>query len=270
MSDVPQDPGATGELDSLLGAYALDALDVDDRDRIDAYLERDAAARAEVDDMRETAASLAFVPVTEMDAPPELWERIAGAIAAERAQAAGREAGAERRVAEPNVDEVAARRARRARARWMTAAAAAAVVALVVLGAQVASLRGQLDREHRPGPAAMAAAFDRATKVEGAQQVGLATESGATLARLVLLPDGTGYLRGDRLTALAPNQTYQLWAVTGDPQRPVTVSAGVLGPDPKAVSFRASGPVRAFAVTIERAGGVVQSAHSPIAQGAVA
>ena len=64
MSDVPRDPGATDELDSLLGAYALDALDADDRARVEAYLERDVAARAEVDEMHETAAALAMVPVT--------------------------------------------------------------------------------------------------------------------------------------------------------------------------------------------------------------
>jgi anti-sigma factor RsiW len=68
----------------LLGAYALDALDADDRARVDAYLERDAAARAEVDELRETAASLALAARPSLDAPPELWERIAGAIAAER------------------------------------------------------------------------------------------------------------------------------------------------------------------------------------------
>jgi anti-sigma-K factor RskA len=265
MSDDPRDAGATEELDSLLGAYALDAIDADDRARVDAYLERDAAARAEVDGMHETAAALAMMPVTAMDAPPELWERIAGAIAAERDAS-----GAERNVAEPTeqkVDELEARRARRARAQWTAAAAAAAVIALVVLASQVASLRGQLDRAHQLGPSAMAAAFDRATKVDGARQVGLKTGSGATLARLVLLPDGTGYLRGDHLARLPSDKTYQLWAVTGDAHAPV--SAGLLGSDPRAVTFRASGPVKAFAVTIERAGGVVQPTHTPIAQAAL-
>jgi Anti-sigma-K factor rskA len=115
----------------------------------------------------------------------------------------------------------------------------------------------------------MAAAFDRATKVDGARQVGLTTGSGATLARLVLLPGGTGYLRGDHLAPLSSNQTYQLWAVTGGAHATIDVSAGVLGSDPQAVSFRASGPVRGFAVTIERAGGVVQPTHTPIAQAAL-
>jgi hypothetical protein len=48
----------------------------------------------------------------------------------------------------------------------------------------------------------MAAAFDRAAKVDGRAQVGLTGSSGATLARVVLLPDGTGYLRGDHLDPL--------------------------------------------------------------------
>ncbi|MDQ1510068.1 MAG: hypothetical protein QOG50_1912 [Actinomycetota bacterium] len=259
MSDVPRDPGAADELDSLLGAYALDALDPDDRARIDAYLARDAGARAEVDELRETAAALALMPASSLDAPPELWERIAGAIAEERA-----------RDERNQTDELAARRDRRTRTPWITAAAAAAaIVVLVVLGAQVASLHRQLDRAHQLGPTAMAAAFDRAAKVDGARRVGLTSKSGATLARVVLLPDGTGYLRGDHLGPLPSDRTYQLWAVTGSAEEPVTVSAGVLGSDPRAVIFRASGPVRAFAVTIERAGGVVQSAQTPIAQAAV-
>ena len=43
MNDVPRDPGAAEELDSLLGAYALDALDADERARVDSYLEHDDA-----------------------------------------------------------------------------------------------------------------------------------------------------------------------------------------------------------------------------------
>jgi anti-sigma-K factor RskA len=255
MSDVPRDPGATEELDSLLGAYALDALDPADRARIDAYLERDAAARAEVDELRETAASLALLPASSLDAPPDLWERISGAIAAEH---------------DREVDELAARRDRRPRPSWIApTAAAAAIIVVVVLAAQVASLNGRLDRARQFGTSAMAAAFDRATKVDGAREVDLNAKSGATLARVVLLPDGTGYLRGDHLDALPADQTYQLWAVTGSATKPVTVSAGVLGSDPQAVAFRASGPVQAFAVTVERAGGVVQSAQTPIAQAAV-
>jgi anti-sigma-K factor RskA len=261
MTDSTAVPGA-GDLDSLLGAYALDALEADDRARVDAYLEEHAEARAEVDEMRETAASLALLPDSSMTAPPELWDRIAEVIAADDAQRT--EHAADGR------DQLTARRARRSRMNWMVPAAAAAAIALVVLAAQVVSLHSRLDKSQQLGTSAMAAAFNRAEKVDGAREVGLKAGSGATLARVVLLPDGTGYLRGDKLAALGPDKTYQLWAVTGSAKAPVVVSAGVLGPHPSAIGFRASGPVHGFAVTVETASGVVASHHTPVAQGVMA
>lgn len=47
------------ELPKLLGAYALDAVDADERERIERYLETDPRARAELDRLREAAALLA-------------------------------------------------------------------------------------------------------------------------------------------------------------------------------------------------------------------
>lgn len=267
MTDSTSVPGSN-DLDSLLGAYALDALDADERARVDAYLRADAAARAEVDDLRETAASLALLPDTPMEAPPELWARIEDAIAA--APNAGTTAVTTATPTTGSTDELAARRSSRSRARWIAPAVAAAAIAIVVLAVQVVSLHGQLDTAHQLGAKATAAAFDRAAKAKGAQEVGLQSGSGATLARVVLLPDGTGYLRGDRLAALSSTQTYQLWAVTGSATAPVVVSAGVLGPDPSAVAFHASGPVHGFAVTVEAAGGVVKSQHQPIASARLA
>jgi anti-sigma-K factor RskA len=256
VTDPTSVPDA-GELDSLLGAYALDALDAADRARVDAYLERDAAARAEVDEMRETAASLALLPDTPLEPPAEVWTRIHDAIAADAPGAA----------AEPPGDELAARRS--APAWWIAPLAVAASIAIVVLAVQVASLNRKLDRAHQTGPRALAAAFDRASGVDGARTAGLRSKNGATLARVVLLPDGTGYLRGDHLRALPADRTYQLWALTGPENAPVAISAGVLGADPSAVGFRASGPVHGFALTEEHAGGVVQPTQTPIATAAL-
>jgi anti-sigma-K factor RskA len=261
MSDSSMTPDA-GELDSLLGAYALDALDAGDRARVDAHLEQDATARAQVDEMREAAASLALLPDTAMDAPPDMWERIAQQIASDTEAEAAADAP-------PEGDDLAARRARRTRTRWMAVVAAAAAIAIVVLAAQAVSLRNQLDNS-RSRSTAMAVAFDHAAQAPGAREVGLRSPAGATLARIVLLPDGAGYLKGDQLARLPADHTYQLWAVTGSMTKPTVVSAGVLGPAPAALAFHASGPVRAFAVTVEKAGGVVVSRNQPVAQGAVA
>jgi anti-sigma-K factor RskA len=257
MTDATPAPD-THELDALLGAYALDALDPDDRARVEAYLEREPAARAEVDDLRETAASLALLPDTPMDAPPELWARIEHAIGTTTPPAV--------HATPPPVDELGSRRARRIAVRsTATIGIAAAVIAIVVLAAQVTSLHHQLNQANSPSPNATAAAFNRAATTPGAREVNLESGSGATLARLVLMPDGSGYLRGDHLRPLPSDETYQLWALTGNTKTPNVVSAGVLGPDPSAIRFSASGPVHGFAMSIESAGGVVRSTHAPIA-----
>ena len=119
MTDATSVPDA-GELDSLLGAYALDALDAVDHARVEAYLERDETARAEVDEMRETAASLALLPDTPLVAPPEVWARIHDAIAADASPA----------ESERPVDELAARRSARARAWWIAPLAVRSVEAV--------------------------------------------------------------------------------------------------------------------------------------------
>src|SRR5580704_3758508 len=148
MTDATPGPD-THELDTLLGAYALDALDAGERARVEAYLDREPTARAEVDDLRETAASLALLPDTPMDAPPELWARIEEAIGAPTPSAS-------RPAAADTVDELASRR-RRVAVRWTaTIGIAAAAIAIVVLAAQVTSLRDQLNEAKSPSPNATA------------------------------------------------------------------------------------------------------------------
>jgi anti-sigma-K factor RskA len=253
---TPNDP----ELDSLLGAYALDALDRDERLRVDAYLARNERARDEVDELRESAAALALAPVDDTSAPPELWARISDAIDTEQsvdADAVG--------------DEIAAARSRRrARsARWMSVAAAAAVVVAALLASQVASLQHRLDNSRSTGETAAAAAFTRAGRVEGAKKLSLSPAGGAEVARVVLLPDGSGYLKNDAMADLDADHTYQLWALAGSADAPVAISAGVLGPHPKAAAFRTTPDVHAFAITVERAPGVGQPSQKPYASARV-
>ena len=238
------------ELDALLGAYALDALDPDERARVDVYLERNPGARDEVDELRETAASLALgAPADANDsAPPDLWDRIAATIASEKPAAAPV-------TTNEADDELACRRARRASAstRWMTVAAAAAAIVAVVLGTQVLSLHRQLDDAKNPG----------------GRTVALAAPSGAVLARAIVGSDGSGRLLNDHLGALPANRTYQLWALMGDKQHPTVVSAGVLGNDPERVNFKVAGPLVGLALTVEQAGGVVVSRQTPVATASI-
>ena len=253
-TDVPNDP----ELDALLGAYALDALEPDERARVDTYLANNGRARDEVDDLRESAAALALAPIDDTTAPSELWDRISRTIDGELAARSNSRTGD---------DELAARRGRRTgrSVRWASVVAVAAAVAAAVLAAQVISLHNRLDDARTTGAPDAAAAFVRAGRVAGARQVSLAPANGAEVARVVLLPDGTGYLKNDGLARLDAKHTYQLWALTGSAGHPIAISAGVLGPDPSAAAFQASTDVKGLAITIERAGGVPQSKQTPYA-----
>jgi anti-sigma-K factor RskA len=237
------------ELDALLGAYALDALDASERSRVEEYLARNESARREVDELRESAAALALAPIDDHRAPPELWERISETIATDDV-----------------TDELAVRRARRGWSpRWVLGTAAAAAILVVVFAVQVISLQRDLDDARARDPDALAARYDAATRVDGARQLELVADRGAEVARLVLLPDGTGLIVNDALAGLPPEQTYQLWVLMGEASSPTVISAGVLGSDPQAASFTTEGPVVGFAITVERAGGVTQSEQEPLA-----
>ena len=252
---VPNDP----ELDALLGAYALDALEPAERSRVDAYLAQNPLARDEVDELRESAASLALAPVDDITAPPELWERISRTIEDELAQ----EAESDAAVAVAG-DELGAHRSAR-RVTWMSLVAVAAAAVVVVLAAQVISLTHRLDDVRGTGEKDAASAFVRAGHAAGARKVALMPANGSEVARVVLLPDGSGYLKSDGLAQLDADHTYQLWALAGSADHPVAISAGVLGANPKAAAFRISDDVHGFAITIERAPGVAQSKQTPYA-----
>jgi anti-sigma-K factor RskA len=242
-------PPQEDDMQDLLGAYALDALDPGDRARVDDYLERTAAARAEVDELRETAAMLALSPGPTETAPPEIWARISERIAPGEAHAAA-----------PVVD-LASRRG----VPWKFAApiAIAAAIIVALLAYQVVDLRGQVDNNGVP----TAERFQDATNAPGARQAAL-SGNGATLARVVVLPDGTGYLMNDDLSALDPQRTYQLWALVGNATTPKAISAGVLGADPHVAAFKISSqPLVGFALTEERNPGAVFSRHKPVAAG---
>jgi anti-sigma-K factor RskA len=242
-------PPQEEEMHDLLGAYALDALDAGDRARVDDYLEQSAAARAEVDELRETAAMLALSPGPTETAPPEIWARITERITP-----------AEARTVAPVVD-LASRRG----VPWKIAApiAVAAAIIVALLAYQVVDLRGQVDDNAVP----TADRFHDATTAPGARQAALSA-NGSTVARVVVLPDGNGYLMNDDLAALDPQRTYQLWALVGNAKTPKAISAGVLGTDPHVAAFKISSqPLVGFALTEERNPGVITSHNDPIAIG---
>ncbi len=264
------------ELQALLGAYALDAVDDDERDQIERYLDSDPRARAEVESFREAASMLAM---SGADAPSGIWDRIVGEIDGEQRNleqigvempdlniTAGREVvtpiSEAKRVRESGHRSVALR--------WVGVAAAVAATLIAVLSVEVVR---QNDRIDRLDVAMTSDAVQRgaatAVSAPGSRAVSLTADSGAELASIVLRPSGTGYFVSKGLKVAPEGEVYQLWALVGDPKQPEAISAGVLGRDPRVASFRFSGPVNGFAVTLEKAPGVISSLQKPQATGLV-
>jgi anti-sigma factor RsiW len=235
------------ELEELLPAYALDALDDDERQAVDAHLASDPDARAEVASLQRAASFLAHTG----GAPPTgVWEKLEAAIRANP--------GPSGEVPPPRLlPRAAAPAASRPSRRWQWVAAAAVIVASATFSLWA------VDRGGSDPPVDVATAARAAATAPGARRADLRTADGTTLARAVVLPDGTGYVTTTGLPAAGADRTYQLWGVDDH----ATISLGVMGPAPKVVAFHTDRPPNALAITNERAGGVVSSAETPTAVG---
>jgi anti-sigma factor RsiW len=282
------------EIQELLGAYALDALEPDEAAEVEAHLSDCPRCAAEVDAHRDVAGLLGN---GGEEAPAALWDRIAEQLPARRggsvtAEAPGWEALAGR-LDRPGGGDSAptgspspvaggpastgtvvplGRRPGHGWVRMATAVAAVAAVLAAVLGVQVARLDhrvGQLQADAaRPALSrAVAAALEDPTS----QRVRLVPPTGsaapAAEVTLVLTGSGTGYLVAQGLDPLGPGRTYQLWAVLPAG----AVSLGLLGPHPTEAAFGVDPgvPVPTFAVTAERAGGAVAPTSRPVVEGSV-
>jgi hypothetical protein len=239
-----------GEATELLGAYALDAVEVDERDAIERHLEECPRCRAEVADHRTVAS---FLGSAGGRAPDGLWDRIAGSL---------EEAPPELKLAP--VVPIKERRSVSLRVGAAAAAVAAAVIA--VLGAEVVHLNNQVDNMATPDRASteLLSAATHALADPQAQRVSMRSPDGSLSAEAALLPDGTGFLVADDLPTLPASRTYQLWALANGQK----ISAGVLGARPRVVAFRyAQAGLSGFAVTDEQAGGVAVTQNEPVVLG---
>lgn len=229
------------DVESLLGAYALDALSLEEHRRVEAALASDPSLAQAAGLDLAVAAALAEGAVDPADrAPVALWTRIAAATGP---LAPGRPA--------PHPSWWR---------RWLSAAVATTSLAAGVVLAVVAVHQHTRITDFEQNPLAVAAA--EARRQEGSQIIPL---SGEVQAEVVLAADGTGYVLTPEAPALPGDGTYQLWAIVGER----VISAGVLGPAPEVAAFHVSGEVAGFALTVEVAGGVVASEQQPVAIGLI-
>lgn len=241
MNDTIGPDSGTDELDELLGAYALDALDADETRRVEDYLSINPRAATEVQAHREVATMLAF---TGMDAPAGLWDRIADEI------------GETDEIAPPPGPELARvlsmnDRPRRISAAvpWIMSAAAVIIVALVAVG-----LADRADAPNEP----LTAAIDHARSDRDSLSTTLTSEASAASAEAIIDQDGHGYVLARDLPTLADDQTYQLWGVVSNGD---VISLGIFGPNPELETFTVEGPVTALAITIEQHPGVISDGN---------
>jgi anti-sigma-K factor RskA len=240
------------EIMDLLGAYALDAVDDDERALIDEHLRACPRCRAEVAEHREVASLLAH---GGGDAPEGVWQRIAESL---------EEAPPGLRLAPlPASPETSVRR--RAPSRLAMAVLAAAAVVVAVLGVQVRQQDQRIDELQTALQDPLVPAFQAALEDRDSRVFALASSDGTIQLQAAMTDNGVGYLRATALPRLDQDRTYQLWGVAGAQ----IVSLGVLGADPHVVAFRAE-PYERFAITEEDVPGVLTSGNPPVVAGRVA
>lgn len=246
------------EIAELLGAYALHAVDPDERAMIDEHLEECPKCRAEVRDHEMVATLLGN---SGGDAPDGLWDRIASTL---------EETAPPMRLDLPSgpaaVIPLAERRARRPPTRLVVAALSAAAALLIgLLGAQVVQQDHRINKlQSAMEGETMLKAANIALTDPDAHTAQLTSLDGSVTAAAVVLPDGSGYLLAQDMPALGQDLTYQLWGQTDGG----LISLGLLGAHPNdVVAFHAAKGVAALAITKEKAPGVVSSKNAPALAG---
>jgi Anti-sigma-K factor rskA/Putative zinc-finger len=271
------------EIQELLGAYALDAVEPDEAAVIESHLDTCPKCRDELRTHREVVGVLAYAG---QEAPPGLWDRIRAEISEAGPHAetvepgwpgpAGGRPGPQPpalRMVPAGSEQAWSAELRRSRRRTavLTAVVAVAAALLILLGIQVARLQHRTD--HLSGQVAALtsqptmASVRAALAVPGSRQVALrASGGGGESLDAVILPGDEGYLYDPRLVPLSASETYQLWGVSGEKK----ISYGLIGSVPAQVTaFRAGPGVQALAVTAEVAGGVPSTNQAPIVAGNV-
>jgi len=246
---------------ALLGAYALDALEGEERDAVERHAQDCWSCTAEIVDHREVAGLL--TPGWAKP-PPGLWEKIAASLVEvppplDLAPVIAMKPGGRPKVVAPS--------SRRSIGMGIAAMVAVAAVAMIgFLGFKVADDNRRIDSFAlgQPGQE-LQRTVAAAQAAPNARKVSLVSTDGYRTASAVVLPDGTGYLVKSNLPALSPERTYQLWALVGTSR----ISVGVLGSEPQIVPFKIDGQVWALAITDEVKGGVESTKREPVVVGKI-
>lgn len=224
------------DIQSLLGAYALGAVDADERRRVEHHLRDCPVCREEVAGYIEVAGLLPMLVERDDDIDESNDESVV--------PLAGRQPA-------PRVPS------------WVAASGVAAALVIVALTLGLVTQTSRLaDTQERLAAATLSDVATAAADAEGASTLVLTDSDGERVASVVLLGDGTGLLTIEDLPGVAYDRTYQLWGVMDEE----VVSVGLAGDGPGTTVFTAD-PARlqALVITEEPAGGVPVSEADPLA-----
>jgi anti-sigma-K factor RskA len=235
VNDAPHD---------LAAAFALDAVDADERVAMERHLAECAVCRAEVDGIREAMARLA----PEAEPPERLRTSVLAAVQAEEASA---EPAPVQGVPAPTPLRPGGHAAPRNRAkRWVSLLAAAAVVAAVLV----------VWRPWAPDQPSVPPGVTEVLEAPDAQRY--PGPAGPVSATVVRSPEqGRSVLVVDSLPDSGAGKTYQAWFV---PPQGAPVSAGLLdSTGPVLLQGNGSGAA-AVALSVEPDGGSPQPTTTPV------
>ena len=226
------------DVHELTAAYALDALDSDEREAYEAHLAQCERCRGELASLGETATALAWA-VEAPPPPPGLRTRILAAAAAER----------------HNVVPLPARRP------WLLRAtagvAAVAACAAIGLGIWAGVLSHSLGNERSARRAAETAA--QIVADPASRRIPLEGGNGM----VAVTPDGRGVLVVEKLPAAPSDKTYEAWVISGGKASPAGTFSG--GGSMTMVPLDRSVPAGSVvAATIEQSGGVQAPTQAPV------
>lgn len=242
---------STHEIHALSGAYAVDALDADERDRFEEHLASCATCQAEVASLQEATALLGAVEETPL--PTGLRDRVLADIKTVRPLPP---VGGDRLSDLPDVPDLAERR--RLRPRWSGLVGIAAAAALVVGGVVVwEQTRDDAGQEQVSSP------IDAILRARDVKHVSVDLPGGASATVFSSLAHNRAVLVTDDMPAAPEGRVYQVWLQKGDRMVPAgLMSEG--GHQEVLLDGKVAGASGA-GITVEPEGGSEEPTSAPVA-----
>lgn len=242
---------STHEIHALSGAYAVDALDADERARFEEHLASCATCQDEVASLQEATALLGAVEETPL--PAGLRDRVLADIKTVRPLPP---AGGGPLPDLPDLPDLAERRRRRPR--WSGLVGIAAAAALVVGGVVVwEQTRDDAGQEQVSNP------IDAILRARDVKHVSVDLPGGASATVFSSLAHNRAVLVTDDMPPAPEGRVYQVWLQKGDRMVPAgLMSEG--GHQEVLLDGKVAGASGA-GITVEPAGGSEEPTSAPVA-----